>query len=153
MFNSFKGAYTFQLQPSSLDTFLAIITFRHPNVSTSFTMSQFNITVSPNPAAAADASTTTGSMATANQVVLFNPMVDPKLVFNIILPYLDATTYTGGQSKLLADFNSIVATNAALDGPAWVESSISNSMPVTILATVSNRGNPIAWFTTCAVPV
>lgn len=139
VFNAFKGAYTFQLPPSSLDTYLAIITIRHPNVSTSFAMSQFNITVVPNAAAAVDTSVNSSSTAAtaAAPMVLFNPLVNPKLVFSVTLPYLAAATYSGGQSKLLADFNGIVAGNAGLDGPAWVESSVFNSAPVTIQATVS----------------
>jgi hypothetical protein len=139
VFNAFKGAYTFQLPPSQLDTYMAIITFRHPNVSTSFSMAQFNITVSPSTATAADipASGTSTAAVTTASIALFNPLVNPRLVFSVALPFFSTTSHSGGQVKLLADFNTIVSSNAGLDGPAWVESSVTNSTPVTIQATVS----------------
>lgn len=151
VFNAFKGAYTFQLPPSQLDTYLAIITFTHPNVSTSFTMSQFNITVFPSPVTAADIPVSGGATTAvmAASVALFNPLVNPRLMFSVALPFLSTNSYSGGQVKLLADFNIIVSSNAGLDGPAWVESNVTNSTPVTIQATVSSahmaKGYMLCW--------
>jgi hypothetical protein len=143
VFNSFKGAYDFQLQPTVVDTYLAVITIRHPNVSSSFVLTTFHISVSPNPVAAAgDAASNTSTAAgtaavTAASVALFNPLVNPRLVCSISLPRLLATSNTGGPSKLLADFNSIVTSNALLAGPTWVQSSLTRDSPVTVNATVS----------------
>lgn len=137
-FNSFKSTYDFQLQPSILDDYLAILTIRHPNVSGSFVMTRFRLSVSPNPATAAAATVTNITTSTAAApVVLFNPLVNPRLVCSVVMPSITLSTYSGGSTKLLADFNSIVASNAVLDSPAWVQSSLTNSTPVTINATVS----------------
>jgi hypothetical protein len=121
-----------------LDDYLAILTIRHPNVSGSFGMTQFRISVSPNTAAAAATATTNAnSSSTPAPVVLFNPLVNPRLVCSVTLPRIALTAYSGGSSKLLADFATIMTGNAALEGPAWVQRSLTSSAPVTINATVS----------------
>jgi hypothetical protein len=140
VFNSFKSTYDFQLQPTVLDDFTAILTIRHPNISTSFSLTRFRLSVSPNPAAAtATTNTSSGGSGTAAPVTLFNPLLSPRLACGVTLPMLSAATYSGGGSKLLSDFNSIVASNAVIDGPAWVQSSLTSSAPVTINTTVSGR--------------
>lgn len=101
-------------------------------------MAQFRISVSPNPTTAATPSATNAtSSTTAAPVVLFNPLVNPRLVCSVTLPRIALTAYRGGSIKLLADFASIVASNAALEGPAWVQTSLTSSTPVTINTTVS----------------
>lgn len=104
-------------------------------------MTQFRISVSPNPAAAAaTASTNATNSAAAAPVVLFNPLVNPRLVCSVTLPRITLVAYSGGSSKLLADVATVVASNAALEGPAWVQPSLSSSAPVIINTTVSCAG-------------
>lgn len=127
------------MQLGTLDTYFAVLTMRHPNVSGSFVMIQFHLSLVPDPAAAAApaANDTSTPAVTAASLALFNPLVNPRLGCTVTLPRITLSTYIGGSSKLLRDFNSIVASNAALDGPAWVQSSLTNSTPVTISAAVS----------------
>lgn len=122
------------------NTYLAVLSIRHPNISTSAAATFFHISaiVAPAPAAASATNTTgTAAAVTAATVALYNPLVNPRILCGVVLPRLAASSYTGGSSKLLADFAAVVSANAALAGPNWVQSSVVTSTPLTINATVS----------------
>jgi hypothetical protein len=137
-FNTIKGTYDFTVTSNILDTYMAIITIRHPNVSTSFSMARFYLSISPPPVSDATATPANGTnTASAASVVLFNPLVNPRLLCLVTLPRMTASTYNGGSSKLLSDFNTIVASNAVLDSPSWVQSMLTGSSSLTINTTVS----------------
>lgn len=91
----------------------------------------------PNSAPSTPAAEVTPAQVTAASLALFNPLVNAKLVCNVTLPQLAAASYPGGSNKLLAEFNSVVASNAALEGTQAVQSTLTNTAPAMVHAVVS----------------
>jgi hypothetical protein len=89
--------------------------------------------------AAAAAAAATGGVLTAADLALFNPLVNPRIVFVAALPSLMISGYPGGSAKALSDFKAVVVAGAALDGPAWVEAVPLNGTRFTVNATVCSR--------------
>jgi hypothetical protein len=143
VFDAVRGSYTFQIFPSLPDTYLALLSIRHPNLSNSFNLTKFHLAVVPNPAtaaaaAAANASATTDSSAvTAASLALFNPLVNPRVSFVVSLPDVVVARYAGGSAKALSDFNAVVAAKAALDGASWVQAALLPGTSLIVNATVS----------------
>lgn len=146
VFNAFRGTYEIKVWPQAQQTYLAVLSLRHPNVSTSQRLVTFRVTAALNPEAAVAApgagggTTTTGGGASAALLAaagpVFNPLLNPRISMVVTFPAMDATTYGGGAPKLLADFSAIVAATAALVGPEWVVVKYVNTTPATLNATV-----------------
>lgn len=151
IFNSFRGVYEVKVLPQVEQLYLAVLSIRHPNITTSFRAVTFHVTATQNPdvlaaaaAVAAAAATSTSSTSTTSGSTtltaaqigpVFNPLTHPTVSLLVMLPRLTAAVY-GGASQVLADFTSIVTSTAVLDGPEWVVASLVNSTPVTVNATV-----------------
>lgn len=142
VFDAVKGSYTFAMTSNTPDTYLVILSLRHPNVSGSFTMTKFHLAVVPNPAAVTAATTNTStttdlSTVTAASVALFNPLVNPQVSYVVRFPQLLVSAYAGGGAKALADFKAVVAATGSLDGPAWVQAVVLPGAQLTVNTTVS----------------
>ena len=92
-----------------------------------------------NASSSAVAAAATGGVLTAADLALFNPLVNPRIVFVAALPSLMISGYPGGSAKALSDFKAVVVAGAALDGPAWVEAVPLNGTRFTVNATVCSR--------------
>jgi hypothetical protein len=143
VFDAVRGSYTFQIFPSLPDTYLALLSLRHPNLSNSFNLTTFHLALVPNPATAAAAAAANASSAAASTAVtaaslaLFNPLVNPRVSFLVVLPDVVVARYAGGGAKALADFNAVVAAKGALDGASWVQATLLPGTSLSINATVS----------------
>lgn len=155
IFNAFQGLYQIKLLPPTEQPYLAVLSMRHPNVSTSFRVVAFHVAAVTNPevaeakaaaaaaaaAAAVAAASGVGSASAAPSLAqlgpVFNPLTQPRVGLLVALPALTAAAY-GGEAKLVADFRAIVASNAALQGPEWVAASLVNSTPAVVNATVGS---------------
>jgi hypothetical protein len=155
IFNAFRGAYEISVWPQVEQVYLAVLSLRHPNISSSFRVFTFHLAAVTDPevlaaraaaeAAASAAATTaaakpTTAAASAAAAVaaagpVLNPLLQPRVVLAVTLPALDAAAY-GGRAKVLADFKTIVAGTAVLDGPEWVLANLTSTKPVIINATV-----------------
>jgi hypothetical protein len=166
IFNAFRGAYEINVWPQVEQPYLAVLSLRHPNISSSFRAFTFRLTAVTDPdalearaaaeaaAAAAAAALTakaapsaaaTAAAAAAAAGPVFNPLLQPRVALAVELPGLDAAAY-GGAPKVLADFKAIVASTAVLDGPDWVVANLTGTKPVAINATVggASRGGGTA---------
>jgi hypothetical protein len=143
VFDAVRGSYTFQIFPSLPDTYLALLSLRHPNLTNSFNLTKFHLAVVPNPATAAAAAAANASAAgdssvvTAASLALFNPLVNPQVAFVVSLPDVAVPQYAGGSAKALADFKLVVAAKGALDGASWVQAAVLPGTTLAINATVS----------------
>lgn len=141
VFSTLTGAYSFQFRAGTPDNYLAVVSIRHPNISTSPVAAFCHIAAVVNVATAAPATpafnaTASTATVTAASLAIFNPLANPSISCGVSLPRLSASTYAGGSSKLLADFGAVVAANAVLDGPNWVQASVVNATPAVLNATV-----------------
>jgi len=150
VFNAFRGVYEIKVWPQLEQTYLAVLSIRHPNVSSTFRLVTFHLTAATSPdaalaaataAAAATQTTTAASGAGSSTPTLaqigpvFNPLLNPQVRLVVTFPSIDAVAYGGGD-KVLADFRAIVAGTAALQGPEWVQAALVNTTPVVVNATV-----------------
>lgn len=153
MFNAFRSTYEIKVWPQAQGSFLALLSLRHPNVSSSFRLAAFRLTAAPNPEApppaassaptASAPATAGGATSTATAAALlaaagpvFNPLLHPRISLVATFPAVSAASYGGGTTKLMADFRAIVAFTAALTGPDWVIANLTNAAPATVNATV-----------------
>lgn len=149
MFNAFRSAYEVKVWPQAQAAYLALLSLRHPNVSSSFRLAAFRLTAAPDPelaaapAPGAATSTTSGGTTSTTTTTLaapgpvFNPLLHPRINLVVAFPKVgSASEYGGGPTKLLGDFRAIVASTAALTGPDWVVASLIASTPATVNATV-----------------
>eukprot|EP00878_Enallax_costatus_P033121 GHUV01036508.1.p1 GENE.GHUV01036508.1~~GHUV01036508.1.p1 ORF type:complete len:310 (+),score=49.62 GHUV01036508.1:201-1130(+) len=140
-FDSVQGSYSIQFTPSMAITYTAVLSLRHPNLTSSFVVRRFHLAVIPNPAlftpAAAVNTTANTSTATLASVALFNPPSNSKFDFVATFNKLSATTYPGGNSTALDTFKAVVAANAVLSGTNWVIASITAVTPLRLNCTVS----------------
>jgi hypothetical protein len=69
------------------------------------------------------------------EIVIFNPLLNPRVHFVVRLPDVSATTYG---ASLTADLAAVVAAQGSLTSPEWAQVLLIATLPVTANITVSS---------------